>query len=154
MFALIALILAAPECAAQEPLPVPTRVEVYTYEGQLPCVPRLDEKSCDKTKKPVVLDAEKTHALNSLLRSSTSYDKNRAMKCHEPRHTLAFYYGSSILDVYDVCFACENVSIRGANPFRGCGDGSNAPEQLTFTADGLEKLRVLLGVKKPDHLKN
>lgn len=84
-----------------------------------------------------------------MLRSTRSYDASRAMKCHDPRHRVRFYYGSSLLETYDVCFACSNVSLSGSNPFAGCEPaGSTKPELLTFGADAEERIRKVLASAK------
>ncbi|MEZ0312061.1 MAG: hypothetical protein ACAI38_09810 [Myxococcota bacterium] len=152
---LLTLLIAAPEC---EPLPVPTRVDVYAYDlmweaKQMPCMPTHENRECDKTKKPLKLSKDKTAKLNALLRNSGNYRGREQMKCFEPRHTLVFYYGSSLLDVYDVCLTCHNVEVAGSNPFVGCEPPKDdAQKRFTFTAEAYEQLRTTLVAGKVKYI--
>ena len=145
------LIAGAPEC---EPLPVPTRVDIYAYDlmwdaKHMPCIPTHENPECDKKKKPLKLTKAKAEKLNALLRNSGNYRGSEQMKCFEPRHALVFYYGSSLLDVYDVCLTCHNVEIAGSNPFAGCeAPTDGAQTRFTFTHEAYDELRATLVAAK------
>jgi len=130
---LVALGVSAPVCEG-EPLPVPTRAEVIVSE-----------------RAPVTIKGKALAQLSALLRNQASYDPTRAARCHEPRHLVRFYYGESLLDAYNICFECENVSITGSSPFVGCeptGASAAMPDRLTFTTSSLERLRTILANAK------
>lgn len=157
MIVLLALLVAAPACQ-REPLPVPTRAEIYAYDlewtdEQMPCLPGRDNPKCDKSKKPLTVKDTKAATINELLRDSRSYQPDVQMKCFEPRHTIAFFYGTSMLDVANVCFECHNVDFSGgSNPFAGCGAPTESPGTMTFTAGAYAKLRSLLVAAKVKNL--
>lgn len=144
------------EMCEAERLPVPTRAEIIAFDldahsapadKRAECEPFSLEKAkrCKETRNPVVIKGRAAQALSELLRDTKSYDATRGMKCHEPRHQVRFYYGSSVLDIYDVCFACQNVSFSGSNAFVGCepGEPREAPGLNAFSAAAQERLRKL-----------
>lgn len=154
VLALSAIIVSAGDCSA-EPLPIPTRAEVIAFDLDAfarkednDCVPFSLKKGerCPETRRPVELKGKAVTELTRILRDRNSYDSSRAMKCHDPRHRVRFYYGTSALDVYDVCFACRNATVGGANPFVGCDPNgkSSMPDVMTFSDAALEQVRVIL----------
>jgi hypothetical protein len=165
---LIILTILGQICAG-EPLPVPTRAEVVAFDldayadaSETHCLPfsLAAGERCKETRLPIAIKGKDLTALAALLRNQASYDPGRAARCHEPRHRVRFYYGDSPIDSYDVCFACENVSLSGTSPFVGCspaGASAAMPPQLTFTPEALSRLRQLLTrahvalVPKPSH---